>query len=118
MNTRHDEQHWAEMAAKAEAGEFRPTPGGEHLTGEAAAAAGRALIQHGYGTTDPNKLHRIITGRPSLSSRADGISGRSPKRQVRLPQDLNDWLETYADAHGQTVSEVMRNALERYRAAD
>lgn len=108
MNTRHDEQHWAEMAAKAEAGEFRPTPGGEHLTGEAAAAAGRALIQHGYG----------ITGRPSLSSRADGVSGRSPKRQVRLPQELNDWLETYADAHGQTVSEVMRNALKRYRAAD
>ena len=87
MNTRHDEQYWEEMAAEAEAGGFRPVPGGKHLTGEAAAAAGRAIIQQGYGTTDPDELHQIITGHPSLSVRPAGVSGRSPKRQVRARAD-------------------------------
>lgn len=80
MNTYHDEQRWEEMAAEAEANGFRPVLGGEHLTGEAAAVAGRAIIQQGYGTTDPDELRQIITGRLSLSVRPDGAVGRSPKR--------------------------------------
>lgn len=51
-------------------------------------------------------------GRPSLSGKAG--TGRSPRRQVRLPIDLDAELTRRAEAEHRGVSEIMRDALEQY----
>lgn len=56
-------------------------------------------------------------GRPNLgASRATG-HGRSPRRQVRLPEELNKQLDSYATARGESVSDVIRDALTHYLAS-
>lgn len=52
-------------------------------------------------------------GRPRLGESRRG-SGRSPRRQVRLPDELNAALDCYAVEHGVNPSEVMRQALARF----
>ena len=48
-------------------------------------------------------------GRPSLS----GAKEHSPKVQARVPQPLYDKLNRRAQATGTTVSEVLREAIEK-----
>lgn len=56
-------------------------------------------------------------GRPTLGhDHAEG-TGSSPRRQVRLPHELNQRLDSYAAEHHRSVSEVMREALEHYLSA-
>lgn len=52
-------------------------------------------------------------GRPRLDGTSSG-SGRAPRRQVRLPADLNRALDTYASEHNTTASEIMRQAISRF----
>lgn len=52
-------------------------------------------------------------GRPRLDGNRSK-AGRSPRRQVRLPDDLSTALDTYADQHDMKASEVMRQALSRF----
>lgn len=52
-------------------------------------------------------------GRPRLDGN-QSTTGRSPRRQVRLPAQLNDALDTYAAEHGITPSEIIRTAITRY----
>lgn len=60
------------------------------------------------------ELDVILGGRPNLgAARATG-KGRSPRRQVRLPEATSEALDAYAAAHGTTPSAVMREALEAY----
>ncbi|SPT53703.1 Uncharacterised protein [Actinomyces bovis] len=60
------------------------------------------------------ELDAILGGRPNLGeARATG-KGRSPRRQVRLPEATSDALDAYAAANGTTPSAVMREALEAY----
>lgn len=54
-------------------------------------------------------------GRPSLS-RESG-KGVSPRRQVRLPDELNARLDAYAKAQGISPSAVMREALQKHLSA-
>ncbi|WP_423753856.1 CopG family ribbon-helix-helix protein [Actinomyces israelii] len=44
-------------------------------------------------------------------------TGRSPKRQVRLPEDLDAALQARIDAEQRTASEIMRDALTQYLAS-
>ncbi len=61
-----------------------------------------------------DELDAILRGRPSLGhDRATG-RGRSPRRQVRLPEPLNTALDDYAAAHSTTPSAVIRDALTAY----
>jgi hypothetical protein len=52
-------------------------------------------------------------GRPRLDGDR-GATGRAPRRQVRLPAELNTALDTYASQNHTTASEVIRQALHRY----
>ena len=54
-------------------------------------------------------------GRPRLSG--DNGKGASPRRQVRLPDELNARLDAYAKAQGLSPSAVMREALQKYLPA-
>lgn len=52
-------------------------------------------------------------GRPRLDGNSRA-TGRAPRRQVRLPAELNTALDTYASQNDTTASEVIRQALHRY----
>ncbi|MFT8705077.1 hypothetical protein [Bifidobacterium aquikefiricola] len=55
-----------------------------------------------------------MVGRPSLGhQQATGV-GSSPRRQMRLPYELNSELERYVHAERTTASEVIRLALSEY----
>lgn len=62
------------------------------------------------------ELDAILRGRPNLGqTRATGV-GRSPRRQVRLPEHTNAALDAYAAARGTTPSAIIREAVEAYLA--
>lgn len=65
-----------------------------------AAREGRALVR--------------MAGRPSLGRTAATGNGRSPRRQVRLPYDLNSELDRYVHAESTSASEVIRLAVSEY----
>jgi hypothetical protein len=94
---------WDKMADWAESdAPFAGPPSGRTLSGEAAREAGRRILEQ-YGS-----------GRPSLGHEHAQGKGSSPRRQVRLPQEVNDELDAYAAEHGQTASQVMRDALKEF----
>lgn len=67
----------------------------------------RAFLEQ-FVSTD--KLDRISRGgRPSMSG-----AGTSPKRQVRLPADVDAELVRLAQAQGRTPSAVLRDAVTTY----
>ncbi len=93
-----------DYAAAAQWAEDHMTPeanSAHALHGEAAAAYGRALLE------------RAGVGRPRLDPTED-VTGRSPRRQVRLPQTLSDNVDHLAAAQGRTAAEVMRDAIADY----
>lgn len=55
-----------------------------------------------------------MAGRPALGSRRATGEGRSPRRQVRLPRELNDELDRFARRTDTTPSEVIRDAVGEY----
>lgn len=57
--------------------------------------------------------HRQLRGRPSLSS----PGRRSPQISFRVPPELQTAAERRAAERGTSVSEVAREALERYLAS-
>lgn len=66
--------------------------------------------------SDLAELERLHAGgRPSLSGTTG--SGRSPKRQVRLPVELDDALTRRAEAEHRRPSEILRDALTQYLRA-
>lgn len=62
-------------------------------------------------TVDADEV-RSTLGRPRLN-RSPG-TGRSPKRQVRLPRDLDQLLDQRAALEHRTASEIMRDAIGQY----
>lgn len=58
-------------------------------------------------------LHRVGRGRPSLTAPGQ----HSPQLRVSIPQQVHAELRQRADAEHRTVSDVAREALERYLAS-
>lgn len=92
-----------ELADMAERGELSPIgePSGP-VRFESAEEVARFIVSAHPG------------GRPNLGEDRAAGRGRSPRRQVRLPQDLNARLDDYARAQETTVSDVIRDALTDY----
>ncbi len=85
----------------------------EDVTAGRVPIIARGTPRDGSALSDEG-LDAILGGRPNLgAARATG-KGRSPRRQVRLPEATSDALDAYAAAHGTTPSTVMREALEAY----
>lgn len=84
---------------------------------DAVEAVGRAVRERGIGReTEQTRYARDLArsvGRPSLSE-ASGTHGSSPRRQVRLPHELDSALDDYATAHGMTPSGVIRQAIAEF----
>ena len=70
------------------------------------------------GRATEEDLQELIAlgGRPGLSGRRG--AGPSPKRQVRLPRDLDALLDERAKHEGKKPSVIMRDALDAYLRAD
>ncbi|MGL4175074.1 MAG: CopG family ribbon-helix-helix protein [Dermatophilaceae bacterium] len=86
---------WAERGMTIDADE--PTI----LRGESATAFGREMLE------------RAGVGRPRLDP-TEAVTGRSPRRQVRLSQALSDRVDKLAATQGRAASEVMRDAISDY----
>ena len=67
-----------------------------------------ALLTDVFGAEELGRLR----GRPSLSGKTS--SGPSPKRQVRLPHELDALLRARAEAEHRKPSDLMRDALTEY----
>ena len=59
-------------------------------------------------------LDAILRGRPGLGQSHATGRGRSPRRQVRLPEHTNAALDAYIEKHGTAASAVIRDAVEAY----
>jgi hypothetical protein len=62
---------------------------------------------------DPSKLERRYVGRPSL-----GPNGLSPRVSFRVPPELHKAAWARADKEGRSLSELAREAFERYMDTD
>jgi hypothetical protein len=101
-----DEDHYNALSEWAESYDFTTDPDAVVTRGEG-PEPGRAFLAP---FMSPAELDTVTgRGRPSLSG-----AGTSPKRQVRLPADLDAALEERARAEGRKPSAVMREAIENY----
>lgn len=90
---------WDAVAQKYENEEYEwDRPHGRTLDGEEARDYTRDLFEQ--------------FGRPTLGQNKPG--GVSPRRQVRLPAELNAQLDSYAEKVGKSSSQIMREALTKY----
>lgn len=62
---------------------------------------------------DPSKLERRYVGRPSL-----GAAGHSPRVSFRVPPDLYKAAWARADKEKRSLSDLAREAFNRYMDAD
>lgn len=83
---KRSEEDYAEMSRAVEAGDYN-VPGTMHT-----------------GAT-------LRMGRPLGGGRK---GGSSPARTIRLPADMDARLQSFAEAHHSTPSDVMRRALDDY----
>ncbi|WP_110589838.1 ribbon-helix-helix protein, CopG family [Microbacterium suaedae] len=105
-----------ERAARYERGDIDISPDTKIRSGDEAAARGRALIEASLDPAELAELDKAIgRGRPSVG--AKGARGESPKRQVRLPVDLDRALTERAEREHRPVAAIMRDALTDYLRA-
>jgi Ribbon-helix-helix protein, copG family len=101
-----DEDHYNALSEWAESYDFTTDADAVVTRGEG-PEPGRAFLVPFMSTAELDTMTR--RGRPSMSG-----AGTSPKRQVRLPADLDAALEERARAEGRKPSAVMREAIENY----
>ncbi|CEI27560.1 Hypothetical protein PFCIRM516_09645 [Propionibacterium freudenreichii] len=94
------DRDYREAIEQIDADEGRGWDSPDVLVGDQAVEASRALLAR--------------VGHPSLGHGNATGCGRSPKRQVRLPEELNDRLDRFTAAHNTNASQIMRRALEDY----
>lgn len=116
MNTLNiaEARKYAQLAERAERGEFAVKPGTVQR-GEAAATAGRALLLDATGASTIEEATQVALGRPRL-----GEEGRPETAtwKVRTPAALDEGVRAAAKRRGITVSEYIRVAAAHQVEAD
>lgn len=82
------------------------TPSGTVITEELAEQWAEEIERN---PPDPSQLKRRYVGRPSL-----GAAGRSPRVSFRASMDLYKAAWKRADEEGRSLSDLAREALQRY----
>jgi len=109
--TSGDAERDAAAAAWAEHEMTLPANSSTALRADAAADHGRAALEAALG--GPEEVERSVRGRKTLGT--DRPAGRSPKRQVSVPVDLDARAAAYIEAGGaRDYATLMRAALEEY----
>lgn len=104
MSTSYDK-----LAARAERGDLKVTPGTVRRGPEAAAEAQRSLME-ATGARSAAELTRIALGRPRVGSQTGG----SPVVRARVPQALKDRVAAVAAHENRRESDLVRDALAAY----
>lgn len=106
-----EEAVYAAWSQRIEDEDYEPASEGDSFEGEAAVQASRAILEDAIGS---RALEQAVRrgGRPTLDGRAG--EGPSPKRQVRLPRDLDAALRDRAAAEHRRPSSIIRDALTDY----
>ena len=86
------------------------TDSGTVITEEIAEQMAEEFERDGF---DPAKVERRYVGRPSL-----GPKGLSPRVSFRVPPDLHKAAWARADKEGRSLSELAREAFDRYMDTD
>ena len=81
----------------------------EDVTAGRIPTIGHGTHRDGSRISDAD-LDAILRGRPGLGQSHATGRGRSPRRQVRLPEHTNAALDAYIEKHGTTASAVIRLA--------
>ncbi|MCG2801949.1 MAG: ribbon-helix-helix domain-containing protein [Cellulomonas sp.] len=100
-----------EQVADAFSAETFTLPGDSVVVRGEGAEPGRPVLAAYLTPDELDAASRRGRGRPRLSAAG---TGRSPKRQVRLPDDLDAALVRLAQAQGRTPSAIVREAVETY----
>lgn len=116
------QDRYAALAARMEHGDLSPIDTTPDIEGEPDfdALLDGVEIDQTAPTPQPAPGAATVTaaevrarlGRPGLDGSAG--AGRSPRRQVRLPHDLDQLLDQRAAEQHRTPSELMRDAIDRY----
>ncbi|MBP2437870.1 ribbon-helix-helix protein, CopG family [Microbacterium amylolyticum] len=105
-----------ERAERYERGDIDISPNATISSGDEAARRGRAVVESALDADELAELDAAIRrGRPSLGQAA--ARGESPKRQVRLPEELDRALTERAKREHRKASAVIRDALTEYLRA-
>lgn len=80
---------------------------------EVRLADGTRLTEEGAAVLAEEVLRSVGRGRPSLT----GPGQRSPQLRVSVPAELHRRLSTRAEGEHRSMSELTREALERYLAS-
>ena len=88
----------------------------EDVTAGRVPTIGRGARRDGSPVSD-TELDAILRGRPSLGQSHATGRGRSPRRQVRLPEHTDAALTAYVEKYDTTASAVIRDAVEAYLAS-
>ena len=124
--TEFTEADYVELSARMQAAEFGTMARARIATVEEEADLDAALAATDTSGLDAAKptpkppaaavtaaeVEEALRGRPTLGSELN--EGTSPKRQVRLPRDLNQALTDRAVREHRSASEIMRDALKQY----
>lgn len=133
--SKKEQDHYAALAARAEAEDYAPIdrlvdldPAASTTPDEldallreleeipAADAPGTPAGSTDERANEKDALELAALGRPSLSGRPG--SGPSPKRQVRLSRELDAALTARALKEHRNASDVIRDALDSYLRVD
>ena len=76
-------------------------------------ADGSRLTEAGAGDLTERVLRASGRGRPSLT----GLGERSPQLRLSVPEQLRNRLRARAGAEHRSISELAREAIERYLAS-
>ena len=87
----------------------------EDVTAGRIPTIGHGTHRDGSRISDTD-LDAILRGRPGLGQSHATGRGRSPRRQVRLPEHTDAALTAYIEKHGTTASAVIGDAVEAYLA--
>jgi hypothetical protein len=105
-----DEAYYEQLANDFESEDYELPSEAVVICGEG-DEPGRAILAPYMTPEALDAASRQGRGRPRLSAAG---TGRSPKRQVRLPEELDAALVRLAQAQGLTPSAVVREAVETY----
>jgi len=103
------DEFWTAWAERAEAEDFDTPASAQVFEGNAAEEEIGGLLDEIFSEDESASIGR---GRPALDRPAG--SGASPKRQVRLPRELDAALTAAAAEEHRRPSAIIRDALSEY----
>ena len=102
--------YWDELAQDMEDGNYTTDPA-QTVTGEAAAAEGKAMLRAAFGTDDLEQIEAARRGRPPLERPPGRKAGGARMLRGGVTPGMDAALVELSRQRGTTKSEVVRELL-------